>query len=310
MSPPLGRVEAALARRKGRAPGMASNGARRITRNGGIGPAPGDSEIATPRAIAPLSASWRLAVGRGGPHHRGGRASSRAQRAREGRDGGLQLPAPGALGILHPLAIAVGIAPRREYEGGRGRRLHGEEGVLVEDDEAAIEELAQFDATAGVGVAAGSGRDLQPAGAQPHGVVARHHARVAAAQDALQGPRGRPPRGRRGGGWLPEALTEGHEELGQKRVGLLERVEPAQAEFAHEAILQRAPQAFDAAFGLRRLRGDKADAELLKHAPEMGGVLLPAQLFPERPVPIIARLTSRPWTCCSFSVRWTALNPV
>ena len=61
-----------------------------------------------------------------------------------------------------------GIAPGREHEGGRGRRLRGEERVPIEDDEAAIEELAKFHATAGVGAAAGPGRDLEPTGAQPH----------------------------------------------------------------------------------------------------------------------------------------------
>jgi hypothetical protein len=83
--------------------------------------------------------------------------------------------------MLHALTVAAGIAPGRKHEGGRGRRLHGEEGVLIEDDEAAIEELAQFDATAGVGVAAGARGDLEPTGAQPYGVVPRDDARVAAA---------------------------------------------------------------------------------------------------------------------------------
>src|SRR4030095_13942278 len=64
--------------------------------------------------------------------------------------------------------------------------------------------------------------------------------------------------------------------------------ERAQAQFAHEAILQGAPQAFDPALGLRRLRRDEPDAEILEHAPKVGGILLAAQLFGERPVPIIA----------------------
>src|SRR3989442_9839581 len=69
---------------------------------------------------------------------------------------------------------------------------------------------------------------------------------------------------------------------------LLEGVERAQAQFADEAVLQRSPEAFDAAFGLRRLRGDEPDAEGLEHAPEMAGDLVAPQPFGERSVPLIA----------------------
>jgi len=186
------------------------------------------------------------------------------------------------------LAIAARIAPGREHEGGRGRRLRSEERVLIEDDEAAIEELAQFHATAGVGAAAGPGRDLEPAGAQPHGVVPGHDARVATAQETREVARGRPPPGRGVRGRAREALNEGGQELREKRVGLLKSGERAQAQFADEAVLQGAPEAFDAALGLRRLSGDEPDAEILEHAPEMGRVLLAAQLFGERPVAIVA----------------------
>jgi hypothetical protein len=62
--------------------------------------------------------------------------------------------------LLRALAIAAGITAGREDKGGRRRRLRGEEQALIEDDEATIEELAQFHATASVGAAAGSGRDL------------------------------------------------------------------------------------------------------------------------------------------------------
>src|SRR5882672_11502361 len=152
MSPLLGRVEAALAWREGRAPGMAS----------------------TPGAITPLSAFGALAVGRGGSDRRRGRG---AQRARQGTDGGLQLARLPALVLRRALPIAAGITAGREDESGRGGR-RGEERVLIEDDETAIEELAQLDATAGVGVAVRSRRDLEPAGGQPHRVVPRDDARV------------------------------------------------------------------------------------------------------------------------------------
>jgi hypothetical protein len=145
------------------------------------------------------------------------------------RDRGLQLVRLRALLRLRTLPIAAGITAGREDESGRGGRLRGEERVLIEDDEAAIEELAKLDATAGVGVAAGAGRDLEPAGAQPHGVVAGDDARVAAAQDTVEIARRGAPRGRGLRGGVREALNEGGQELREKRVGLLEGMERAQA---------------------------------------------------------------------------------
>jgi len=176
-----------------------------------------------------LSGSWALTVAWvGGDGARGGWAPG-AQRVGQRRDRGLQLARLPALVLLRALPIAAGITAGREDESGRGGRLRGEERVLIEDDEAAIEELAQFDATAGVGVAAGSGRDLEPAGAQPHGVVAGDDARVAAAQDPVEIARCGAPRGQGLRGGAREALNEGGQELREKRVGLLEGMERAQA---------------------------------------------------------------------------------
>jgi hypothetical protein len=128
--------------------------ARGISRRSGIGAATGDSEIATPYEIVRLSGAWALAVRRVGAAGERGRGAPRAQRVRQGRDRRLQLRAPGALLMPRALALAAGIAPGREHERGRGRRLRGEESALSEDDEAAIEEFAQFYATAGAGAAA------------------------------------------------------------------------------------------------------------------------------------------------------------
>jgi hypothetical protein len=152
-----------------------------------------------------------------------------AERLGERDDGGLQLPAPRAVRLLSALPIAAGIAPGREHEGRRGRRLRDEERVLIADDQAAIEELAQVHAAAGVGAAVRPGRDLEPAGAQPHGVVPRDDARVAAAQEAIEIGRRGAPRGRGRGRRAREALNERRQELREKGVGLLQGVERAQA---------------------------------------------------------------------------------
>src|SRR5713101_4507492 len=74
------RDQAALAWREGCARGMARDGARGVSRRGVFGAARGDTEIATPGAIAWRSASWALAGGRGGGDRRGGSGSPCAQR--------------------------------------------------------------------------------------------------------------------------------------------------------------------------------------------------------------------------------------
>src|ERR1700733_1979402 len=61
-----------------------------------------------------------------------------------------------------------------------------------------------------------------------------------------------------------------------------------QAKFAGEAILQDAPEAFDATLGLGSLSGDEGDAELSQSAAELSGLTLAGELFLNGPVIIIA----------------------
>ena len=68
----------------------------------------------------------------------------------------------------------------------------------------------------------------------------------------------------------------------------VERGDAAQPQLADEAVLQRLPEALDAAFGLRRAGGDEPDAELAQDAAEVRGVLGAAQLLLEGPVRIVA----------------------
>src|ERR1700694_1578813 len=116
--------------------------------------------MAAPLAIGPRSASEAL----GGEGGGGGRAGS-------GRWSAARAAPRGPRGF-------AGL----EHERRRGRRLVGEERVLVEDEESAVEEFAHIDATAGIGAPAPAPWDLHPAGAEVDGVVAGHGARVAAAQ--------------------------------------------------------------------------------------------------------------------------------
>ena len=113
-------------------------------------------------------------------------------------------------------ALGTGRLPRREDEVGAGGRLGGEPGAVVDDEEPAVEELADVDATAGVRTPATARRDLDPARTETHGVVAGDGALVSAAQEAIEIPRGRPPDGGESGRRVGKARGEVGEELGAK----------------------------------------------------------------------------------------------
>jgi len=164
----------------------------------------------------------------------------------------------------------------------------GEPDAGVEDHEPAVETLAEFHAAPRIRAAPGAARDLDPAPPEAHGVVAGHHALVPAAQELGEVAWGLAPRGGGLGGRVGEAAIEVREELRQEGVGGLARGDPAQAQFADEAILQGSPEALDAALGLGRAGREVADPELLEHAPEVGGILDAPQLLVQAPVRVVA----------------------
>jgi len=67
--------------------------------------------------------------------------------------------------------------------------------------------------------------------------------------------RGGPPRGALVGGRLSKPRDEVGQEGGQQGIGVVQAGDGAEAQFADEAILQGAPEAFDAALGLGGLGG-------------------------------------------------------
>ena len=85
-----------------------------------------------------------------------------------------------------------------EDEIGSGSGLRGDTGVVGEDEQAAIQALAQLDAAAGVGARSGQ---LHPAGAEMDGIVPGDRAGIATAQHRRQIARRGAPGGRglRGG---------------------------------------------------------------------------------------------------------------
>lgn len=105
-------------------------------------------------------------------------------------------------------------------DAGRGRGLGGEASTVREDEQAAVEALPKFHATARVGAAAGQ---LHPAGAEADGVVVGGAARVPTAQPGGEVARGRAPGAPGVSGRPREARVEVSEEGGEKGIGRLER---------------------------------------------------------------------------------------
>jgi hypothetical protein len=85
-----------------------------------------------------------------------------------------------------------------------------------------------------------------------------------------------------------ETTIEVRQKRRQERIGGRPSGRAPQPELAHEPILQRGPETFDAAFGLGRPGLDIPDAELLQHAPDVSRRLGARQLFRQTPVAIIA----------------------
>src|SRR5262245_22997274 len=201
MSPSFGRLPAAFTARECGAPGMMWCG--RVGRRGalprnGMGAVLGHTLIATPLEIVARWASWRLGL-------------------RPGWAGG------------HALAVAIGFPAGLEDEGRAGAGLGGDDRVLIDNDQTAIEQFARGDAAAGIGPGLGPGGDLHPAWPELHGVVLGHDAVVATAQDQLEvAGSGTPPRGGLRGR-LSKAAGEIGQEARQEGIAGLEGVEAVQA---------------------------------------------------------------------------------
>jgi hypothetical protein len=145
-----------------------------------------------------------------------------------------------------------------------GTGLRGQDALVVEHNEATVEQLAQLDALPGPAAPTGGQGAVAPSGGRAaRCVVGGHAAGVAAAEEQRQGRWGTPPRGLRPGWRVCEAAVVVGTERGQEGVGGLRRGDAAQAQFADEPILQGLPQALDAALGLGGAGGDDADPEAL-----------------------------------------------
>src|SRR5678809_982635 len=154
----------------------------------------------------------------------------------------------------------------------------------------AIELMGEFDGFASVAALAGQGRQGDGERAQGDGVIGADDALVTQAEAAseIEAARQGAEVAHGFGGGARETLVVVEAESGQYGVGLLQGGGVDEAEFADQAVLTGAPDAFDAALGLRGVGGDLLDAELVESADKLGGGLFSGQLFGENPVGIVA----------------------
>src|ERR1700674_3144905 len=160
--------------------------------------------------------------------------------------------------------------------------------ISVIDGNPSFERFVKLDLCPGEAEALRVGRDLETASVPLHDVVVADRALVMKAADAIQILRSGTPGFFRLAGRTAEAPVVVGQEAAEDFVGRFHFGCTGEAEFAGEAILKGAPQAFDAALGLRGLGGDVGDAELLQSAAELGRLAATSELFFDRPVIVVA----------------------
>src|SRR5271155_1805613 len=161
-------------------------------------------------------------------------------------------------------------------------------GVAVVERNPSIESLVEMDLGPRETEAPVLGRDLEASPLPLHHVVVTDHALVPEGANARQVCGSGAPGNRRFARAPREAAVVVGNEATQDAVGRVQIVGPGQAQFALQTVLEDAPEAFDPTFGLRRVRRDEGDPQLLERAAELGGFAPPGQFFLPRPAVIVA----------------------
>ena len=156
--------------------------------------------------------------------------------------------------------------------------MHGQPGALVDDAEGAIQMFMDHHPGLRVTATLGAGEELDQVFLEADGVVVGDRAFVLEAADVVERHTGRHRaiRGVRIGRGVGKASIVPWEERGEDGVGLGARARVRTAEFTDQAILEGAPEALDAAFGLGGGGRDPADAEFAQGPTELGRELLEA----------------------------------
>src|ERR1700722_8128158 len=161
-------------------------------------------------------------------------------------------------------------------------------GIAVVERNPAIGSLVELDFGSRKAEAPVLGRDLQTAAIPLPDIVVADDAFVPERTDALGIVGSGPP----SFGGLARGACEATVVVGQEPaqdcVGRVDVASLGRAEFAGEAILQHAPEAFDAAFGLGRLRGDEGNAQLSQGAAELSGLGRVGEFFFDGPAVVVA----------------------
>src|ERR1700676_2456693 len=159
--------------------------------------------------------------------------------------------------------------------------------VSVVDLDASSKCFAELHLGAGEAEAFWLGRDLETAAVPLHDVVIADDALVDEAADATEIFGGRTPSLFRFSRSMAEATIVVGQEAAQDVVGGGQISGADEAEFTGKAILKSAPQALDAALGLRAVGRNVSDAELRKSATKLGRLAFPRELFFDRPVVVV-----------------------
>ena len=160
--------------------------------------------------------------------------------------------------------------------------------IAVVERDAPVERLIDIHFGSGKAEALALLRDLETLAVPLHDVVVADHALMNEAADTVKIFRSRTPRGLHFAGSAGEAAIVVGEKNAQHGVGGVQIASVSQTQLAAQTILKHAPEAFDAAFGLRTVGGDEGDAELLERAAELGGLTFSGELFLHRPEVVVA----------------------
>jgi hypothetical protein len=161
-------------------------------------------------------------------------------------------------------------------------------GVAVVERDASVERLIDVDLRTRKAEALALLRDLEALSFPLHDVVVTDDALVNEAADAIQIFRRGAPCGLHVTRPTGEAAVEVGDESAQYRVGGVQIASLSEAQLAAQTILQHAPEAFDAAFGLGAAGGDEGDAELFEGASELSGLTFSGELFFQRSEVVVA----------------------
>jgi len=159
--------------------------------------------------------------------------------------------------------------------------------VSVVERDTAVESLIEMDFGARKAEALALLGDLEALAFPLHDVVVADDALMNKAADAVEVFWSRTPGGLHFARPTGEAAVEVGDEGTQHGVGGVEIASLSEAQLAAQTILEDAPEAFDATFGLGTAGGNESDAELFEGASELSGLTFSGELFFQRPEVVV-----------------------